>query len=351
MRNNTRRPHSIAKKKFLDTLHGKIIFSSLCVLMTLAGAALITGETLLSRINHVALSSIGTGNPSPDSDGQKEDDSLLGNSDVFNLLLVGNDTRGGEKYGNSDTMLLLSINKKTNQLKMVSFLRDLYVPIEGFKERNRINASFEVGGPSLLKDTIERNFGVRIDKYACIDFKGFEKAIDTVGGVTVTLTKDEAQELNGDPETYFSGIGEKPEKVSVGTQKLDGVQALAYSRIRHLDNDFHRTQRQRNVIAALMSSMKNSNPLTLLGMANEVCPMIQTDLTTPEIEQLMLFKAPAVMKGNLQQFTVPADGAFKNGVHFQDDVRMEVLEPDIPKNRKLVQNFLYGTGDSGDSSN
>lgn len=341
MRNNIRRPHSI-KKKFLDTLHGKIIFSSLCVLMTLAGAVLITGETLLSRINRVPLSSIGTASHSPStSGGEKQDDSLLGNSDVFNLLLIGNDTRGGEKYGNSDTMLLLSINKKTNQLKMVSFLRDLYVPIEGFKEKNRINASFESGGPSLLIDTIQKNFGVKIDNYACIDFKGFEKAIDAVGGVTIDLKADEAKEINNNPGVYV--VDQRIPKLYAGTQKLNGVEALAYARIRHIDSDFSRTQRQRNVLSSLMSSMKNSNPLTLLGMANDVFHDINTDLTNPQIDQLMLFQAPAAMKGDLKQFTVPADGAFKDARYYRDGVPMDVLDPDIPQNRKLVQEFLYGT--------
>ncbi len=349
MRNNKNRPHSMAKKRFLDTLHGKIIFASLCVVLTLAGSVLIAGEVLLSKINRVPVTSIAPQSASQGatSSGPVQDDSLLWKSDVLNILLIGNDTRGGEEYGNSDTMLMLSINKNTNQMKVVSFLRDLYVPIEGFSDNNRINASFESGGPSLLIDTIQKNFKVRIDKYACIDFKGFEKAIDSVGGVTITLTQSEADEINGDPMTYFTEIGEKPQKVSVGTQKLNGAQALAYSRIRHIDSDFKRTQRQRNVLSSLMSSMKNSNPLTLLSLADSIFQdNMKTDLTNGEIEQLVLFRAPAIMKGNLEQFTVPAAGAYSDKPVVRNGRPWSVLTPDIPKNRELLKNFLYGTTDS-----
>ena len=349
MRNNKNRSHSIAKKRFLDTLHGKIIFASLCVVLTLAGSVLIAGEVLLSKINRVPVTSIAPQSASQGatSSGPVQDDSLLWKSDVLNILLIGNDTRGGEKYGNSDTMLMLSSNKNTNQMKVVSFLRDLYVPIEGVSGRNRINASFESGGPSLLIDTIQKNFKVRIDKYACIDFKGFEKAIDSVGGVTITLTKSEADEINGDPVTYFTSIGEKAQRVSVGTQKLNGAKALAYARIRHIDNDFNRTQRQRNVLSSLMSSMKNSNPFTLLSLADSIFQdNMKTDLNNGEIEQLVLFRASAIMKGNLEQFTVPADGAWTRLQTERNGWPMDVIDPDFPKNRELLKNFLYGTADS-----
>lgn len=341
---------SLVKEHFLDTLHGKIIFSILCILLTVAGGVLIAGDVMLSKMNHVSLSSsksdvsyidvASVASESSEAFSIARNDAILGSSDVLNILLIGSDTRSNLSdgiYGNSDSMILLSVNKKTNRIKLVSFLRDLYVPIDGFKNKSRINAAFSVGGPELLISTIEKNFGVKIDKYACIDFAGFEKAIDCVGGVTVTLTEAEAKELTRNPG-YFSVAKGIPQKVVAGTNKLNGCTALAYARIRHIDSDFKRTQRQRNVITSLMSSLKQSNPLTLFNISNEVFPLIQTDLTNDQIIQLGVVRGPALMSGEAEQLTIPAAGAYEDYVTPKKE---QVLLPDLKKNRKLVQSFLY----------
>jgi LCP family protein required for cell wall assembly len=346
---NSLKKNGPAKKHFLDTLHGKIIYSVLCVIVTIAGGALIAGDVMLSRLNHVSLSDpkskvsyVDVASADSETFSIERNDAILGSSDVLNILLIGSDTRSNlsdGEYGNSDSMILFSVNKKTNKLKMVSFLRDLYVSIDGFKSKSRINAAFSIGGPELLINTIEKNFGVKIDKYACIDFEGFEKAIDYVGGVTVNLTHEEVKELTKNPGRYYLQVKGSPQKVTVGTNKLNGCTALAYARIRHIDSDFYRTQRQRNVITSLMSSLKNSNPFTLMNIANEVFPLIQTDLTNDQILQLGVVRGPALMAGEAEQLTIPATGAYTD---YETPKNEKVLLPDLEKNREIVQDFLYG---------
>ena len=339
---------SLVKKRFLDTLHGKIIFSILCVLLVAAGGVLIAGDALLSKMNHVALSSsknkvayVDVTSESSEAVNIQRNDAILGSSDVMNILLIGSDTRNTDtdgKYGNSDSMILLSVNKKTDKLKMISFLRDLYVPIKGFKKESRINASFLTGGPDLLIDTIETNFGIKIDQYVCIDFDGFEKAIDSVGGVNINLTKAEADELTINSGVYYCQVKGTPQHVTAGMNKLNGCTALGYARIRHIDNDFNRTQRQRNVINSFMSSMKNANPFTLMNVANTVFPLIKTDLTNDQILQLAVVRGPALMRGNAEQLTIPAEGAYHP---WKTPEQEQVLVPDLKKSRKIVQDFLY----------
>lgn len=338
----------LVRKHFLDTLHGKIILSFLCVLLVAAGGVLIAGDVMLSKLNHVSLSSsesetsfVNVASESSETVNIERNDAILGSSDVMNILMIGSDTRDTKndgKYGNSDSMILLSVNKKTNKLKMVSFLRDLYVPIKGFKEKSKINAAFCFGGPELLINTIENNFGIKIDKYVCIDFDDFEKAIDSVGGVTINLTQAEANELNNTPGRYYLGVKGSPQHVTAGENRLNGCTALGYARIRHIDNDFNRTRRQRNVITSLMSSLKNANPFTLMNVANTIFPLIKTDLSNDQILQLGVVRGPDLMRGNAEQLTIPAEGAYKEG---QTPDKLDILIPDLKKSRKIVQDFLY----------
>lgn len=334
--------------RFLRTRHGKVIFVLLCVLFLLTGSVLVSGNYLLSKINYTPLDQFGLGSvPSDEVDSLDPnvpvDDNpgamkfgtgaILSDPNIQNILLIGSDTRGGEKYGRSDSMLMLSVNKKTNQVKMVSFLRDLYVKIDGMQD-NRINAAYAYGGPKLLADTIEKNFRVKIDNYVRVDFQSFQKLINLLGGVSIRLTAAEAKELNNNAGTYAVGSG--MQRVSAGVNRLNGTTALAYARIRHIDSDFGRTQRQRNVIGAIFQSFKSSNPATLWNVANQILPLVQTDLSGGQIQGLV-FSAASLMDNPVEQQAIPAQGMYQS----KYIRKMAVLLPDIEKNKTLLWKFIY----------
>jgi polyisoprenyl-teichoic acid--peptidoglycan teichoic acid transferase len=198
----------------------------------------------------------------------------------------------------------------------------------------RINASYAYGGPKLLIDTIQNNFRVKIDNYVTIDFQSFAKAVDILGGVSINLTKAEADELNKNAWMYF--VAGSPQKVSAGVNHLNGNGALAYARIRYIDSDFGRTGRQRKVISAILSSLKHSNPAQLMSIADSVLPLVKTDLDDSQIVALAT-QASAILNNDTQQLAIPVKGAYKS-----EKIRgMDVLVPDIEKNKAALWKFLY----------
>lgn len=334
---------------FWKSKKGKAIIITLAVIVVVFGVVIGGTGYYLSKINHTNQNDFGLASvPSDEVDSNVDSNipvnnnpgqmnyasgDIISDPNIQNILLIGSDTRGNEKYGRSDTMLVLSLNKTTKQIKMVSFLRDLYVKINGLQD-NRINASYSYGGPKLLIDTLQNNFRFKIDNYVRVDFSSFKKLIDMVGGVQVTLTQAEANEINNHPGTYF--VNGETQSVKAGLNTLNGAGALAYSRIRHIDSDFGRTQRQRNVLAALMGSMKSSNVGTLMNVANEVLPNVQTDLSNAQIVELAM-NASGYMSNIGGQLAVPGDGTY-TGERIRD---MEVLVPDVEKNKASVWKLLY----------
>lgn len=236
---------------------------------------------------------------------------------LINILLVGQDRRPSQGRQRSDSMILCSYNPKTNQLSMISFLRDLYVQIPGFSD-NRLNAAYVFGGFPLLKETLNKNFGVTVDGCVEVDFNGFKSAINLIGGVDVELTAAEAK-IVGDGAT-------------AGVCHLDGDHALIYARIRKLDSDFGRTSRQRNVLNAVFRKIKNLGVGELLGLVDELLPIISTDMTNTQITSLAVKYAPVLAGLNIQTYSVPPKGAYKNAM-----IRgMAVLVPDLYSIKKAI---------------
>ena len=253
--------------------------------------------------------------------------SLLSNSRVVNILLIGQDRREGESQARSDSMILCSFCKDTGKLTMTSFLRDLYVPIPGHGS-NRINAAYAYGGMHLLEQTIEENFDVAIDGCVEVDFRQFSGIIDLLGGVSLELRQDEANFIN--QETGSS--------LTEGTQVLNGDQALTYSRIRSLDadGDFSRTDRQRKVISALLDGCRKADPAALMQLMNRVLPMITTDLNQGQILMLAIQTVPHLSDLQMTSQRIPADGTYS------DDTidGMQVLVADLDQARQLLQNIV-----------
>ncbi|NLJ30266.1 MAG: LytR family transcriptional regulator [Clostridiales bacterium] len=336
--------------RFFRTKGGKITLVVFSVLFLLVGSGMCFVDGLFSGFNHVDRNSFGVDSgfnvneedESVDPNLPVNNDpsamqfgsgSIISDSNILNILLIGSDTRGNEKYGRSDSMMIVSINKKTKQVKLTSLLRDMYVKIDGLQD-NRINVAYGHGGPKLLADTIEKNFRVKLDNYVMVDFESFKKLINMVGGVQITLTQAEANEINNHPGTYFTN-GET-QRVKAGLNTLNGAGALAYSRIRHIDSDFNRTQRQRTVIEALLKSMKSSSAGTIWSVVSEMRQYVQTDLTNSQLFDLSM-NSLSYLSNPLQQLSILASGAYQS-----ENIRgMAVLVPNIEKNKALIWKFIY----------
>lgn len=247
-------------------------------------------------------------------------------SDVINILLIGQDRRPGEGRQRSDAMILCTINKKTKTLTMTSFMRDMYVQIPGYND-NRINACYQLGGMELLNACLEKNFGVQVDGNVEVDFNGFMEVIDLMGGVDINLTAAEANHLNGN---HGYSLHE-------GMNHLDGAQALNYSRIRYIGNsDFGRTNRQRMVISALVESCRNMSLSQLNGLVKSVLPMVTTDLSNSEIVNYTLSLFPMLTDLTINSQRIPADNTYQDAT-----VRgMSVLVPDLAPNRELLASCM-----------
>ncbi len=239
----------------------------------------------------------------------------VNNDELLNILLIGQDKREGEERQRSDAMILCSFNPATNELSMISFLRDLYVRIPRYED-NRLNAAYAYGGFELLKETLELNFGITVDGCLESDFEGFEKIIDTVGGVKIELTAEEAEIVGA----------------TQGVCNLNGKQALTYARIRKIDSDFQRTGRQRNILNAVFEKAKSYQLMELAGLFSEILPMMSTDMTDDEIMTFALTLASSLSEIKTQSYSIPAEGTYKNAT-----VRgMAVLVPDLEKIRELI---------------
>ena len=260
--------------------------------------------------------------------GNKEGEMIETSENIVNILLIGQDARPGEGRARSDSMILVTFNKATKTITMTSFLRDLYVKIPGYAD-NKLNATYVLGGMELLDKTLEQNFGVQVDGNVEVNFSYFAEVIDLLGGVEMELRSDEANYIN---------ITAENSNLTAGVHRLTGQQALQYSRIRHLDPDadFSRTNRQRKVINALIEQFRNTKLTTLLGLLDDLMPMITTDLSNKEMISLAKDLFPILADCTIVSQRVPADGAY----YFATINQMSCIVADMDAARELLQQTM-----------
>lgn len=220
---------------------------------------------------------------------------------LVNILLVGQDRRAGQGRQRSDTMILVSFNKSTGTITLTSFMRDQYVQIPGYKP-NKLNAAYAFGGMSLLSKTLWVNFGVQVDGVVEVDFSGFEDIIDLLGGVDISMTQKEIDYLNACGENY-----------TLGVNHLNGQQALNYARLREIDSDYNRATRQRNVVMALINAYKNQPLDQMLGLLDQILPMITTNISNSQIIGYATDLFPMLAGSKIETLRIPVDGTFKGG--------------------------------------
>ncbi|NLX78419.1 MAG: LCP family protein [Clostridiales bacterium] len=251
---------------------------------------------------------------------------LMSSRHVKNILLIGIDSDSTEDVARSDSMILVSIDSKNKAIKLTSFLRDMWVEIPG-KKTAKLNAAASSGGPTLVMDTIEYNFKIDIDNYVMIGFEAFEKIIDSVGGIEVDVSQSEAKEM-----AKFGCV------VTAGKNvHLNGEQALWFSRVRKMDSDFHRTSRQRLIFEKAFAKAKKMGIPKLLEIANNVAPLISTDLDKNELLKLGANGIVKYLSYDIMQGSVPVQGSWSNArISGQ-----AVLKVDLKKNIEYLKEFIF----------
>ena len=253
----------------------------------------------------------------------------------MNILLIGQDARQGEGRQRSDSMVLCHVDTVNGKITMVSFMRDLYVEIPGHGS-SRLNHAYPWGGMELLDQAIELNFGVHVDYNIEADFESFPEIIDSLGGVDIELTSAEAGVL----------------KLSEGMNHLTGAQALSYARIRKIDSDFERTNRQRKVLSAVYGKFRNLEFGEQMKLVQSFLGMLKMDI--PLLDALSLASTVLKNQGELsaESYRVPADGTYTN----QNISGMAVLVPDLEANKALLRQWIgmeetaAGTGEADAAS-
>lgn len=263
----------------------------------------------------------------------------LYDKNVVNILLIGCDSRQQSGRGRSDTMILVSINQKTEEITMTSIMRDCYVSIPG-KGNNRINAAYAYGGASLLMDTLKTNFNIQVDNYVAIDFYSFVDIVDSIGGVDIEVSDAETRVMNGyiGELNKLNGRPDDTYKLSGGgSLHLNGTQALAYARVRYVGNaDFERTQRQRTILTKIFEKAQNMNLLEMNDLLTALLPEVKTDMTETQVLAMML-KVPTYLKYDLNSQRIPVDGSYQS-LRIRG---MAVLGVDFDKNIKLLEETVY----------
>ena len=289
------------KKSPLGKFLSRFIRTLLIIFLVIFGMYSCTSISMINKMDYVATGS------------RNRRNDALSRSYVKNVLLISTEDGTGDESAKSDTMIIASINSRTDEITLVSLMRDCYVVIPGYGE-NKLNAAYSFGGAELLMDTIEYNFGIAVEDYVSVNFVSFANVVDSVGGIDIEISDAEAQEINTIMQAEVNSIMGDDVLDDLldggGELHLNGKQALSYARIRYIGNaDFERTERQRRVIELVMDKVKSFDPTILPNVASSVLPGVETNMTTAELYWLSL-KAPFIVGYERQQLQVPAEGTY-----------------------------------------
>lgn len=251
---------------------------------------------------------------------------------VENILILGTDSRDVTKErGRSDSIIILSYNKKTGSIKLTSILRDSLVPIEGHNW-NRINAAYSFDGVGLAVNTINEVFDLDIQRFVVIDFNGVKDFINKIGGVDISLTEAEVNYFKKHTDQGLS-------KAVVGMNHLNGSQTLSYMRLRKLDSDFKRTERQRKVIVTVAQKIINEKSIDeIYALTEDAFKLVRTNISFTELVSTIVSVASNSKKLNIESQHVPYSDAFVykyyNG--------MAIVSFDVDAAAVRINKFIYG---------
>lgn len=255
-------------------------------------------------------------------------------SNYLNILLIGTDERTESFSDNArgDSCMILSIGKKDGSLKLASLERGMGVPILDGKYEGSydwLTHTFRYGGANLMMREVRECFKVDVERYIRVNFATFKQGIESVGGIDITLTAAEADQINAYTKRNIYTAGEN---------HLDGEASLGYARCRKIDSDWHRIERQRNVIQAVVTKTKDLSITELNDLLNNVLPIVQTNLTKLEITELLL-SAPKYRGVTIEQMTVPISGSYG---YMRGLGGRSLFSVDFDTNAKALRKFIYG---------
>lgn len=256
-----------------------------------------------------------------------------GDTDIFNVALFGLDTRDEDSFsGRSDSIIIVSIDRKNNTVKLSSILRDSYVAIDGHKDQ-KICHAYAFGGAQLAVKTLNQNFNMNITDYVSVNFAKLGQAIDMLGGVDLEVTERERVHLNdiGDDENPNFHYLEQ-----AGQVHLTGEQAVVYARLRKIDSDVERSNRQKRVLEALLVQARKVSPSKYGELLKQGMSLCETSLSFSEI---MSF-APMI-KSDLRIEMINIPGEEENAIGGTYDGAW-VWRYDLQKASEHLHLFIYG---------
>lgn len=304
----------------------KVFYTLFFLILGTIGGLMIYAYRMLNSFNYQDLDTREDSTVMQDDDGND----LINDKMILNIMLIGSDSMSVGDHGRSDSLLILSLDMRHKKIKVTSLMRDIWLKIPGHGQ-DRFNAAYAYGGPKLTIETIEKNFGIYIDRYAVVDFDGFSKIIDALGGIDLELTSAECSYINkysGDRHTLKGS----------GMKHLTGLQALHYSRDRNsIGSDYDRTSRQRNVIRTVINKLKTANISQISNLISKIGPMVTTDLKSAEISRLAT-KAPTYLSYPVEEFRLPTNDNVKSETIDQKDV---LVIPNMEKAKCDLSNFIH----------
>lgn len=249
--------------------------------------------------------------------------------DILNILLLGTDADGALNYGRSDAMIICSIHKKTGLIQLSSIARDLYIDIPNSTTTDRINTANSYGGPLLAIKAVNETFQLNIEHYVTINFSSFEKVVEILDGVDIEISAAEASEINKTSGSL--------NRASAGLCHLDGKQALAYVRIRKLDNTFGRNNRQRIFLEAVIKKVLSEKKISQIIDLIQVClDYMDYNLGFMDIVRIAW---TVLTKGvTLSMYSCPESGQYS---YKTIDKIGSVVIANLPTIREGLHRFIY----------
>lgn len=260
---------------------------------------------------------------------EEESTTALVIPDQYQVLLIGSDRRDDSWNGNSDVMILASLNRSKKTISFISFMRDtgVNIPNVGY---GKLNWAFAKGGANLLESTLESNFQISIDNYIATDFVSMADIIDLLGGVDLDITDAEIPVINNYINEMANLRGFDPaayQLTTAGNLHLNGLQTVGYMRDRYVgSSDFQRTERQRIVLQKLLEKLKTMSMLDLLKLSSSIAGLsVQQDFSAEQIAGL------AALAIECKNYTVvmdriPYDGLYTSNGENLDPVWAETID-------------------------
>ena len=273
----------------------------------------------------------------------------------FNILLLGTDSRVLHEPARTDTMIICSLNRVTGDVKLTSIMRDTNVFFEGHNG-TRINNAFFYGGANLAMKVVNETFGMNIQHYVYVDFSGFAKIAEALGGIDMQITENEMLHINHNvAEQYHLLISQGKMEYEAAEAEyyatkletyttdgtpvhLNGMQTLGYARIRKLDSDYGRTERQRKVLNSLMSGLQNATLAQLTNLAVSNAEYYSTNLSISQILDLAQVVLGRTDFSQAQSMYLPVQGTYKEEVR-NNDARL--YDVDTEANKIALYSFIY----------